>query len=226
MKRGALRPVITDRGIKFAAALQAFTLPPAPTIYHNPLGEAQSTGYLLNQTLSDCVVVSALRYCQRWDATFVPTDDMARQIFAALGSPPEGLDPLAFADLWAAGKLPVLPKIAGWVQLDLSDATQLTQAVTLTKGAMLCASLAQDAEDRFPAPWITRTLGDPGQDGHCFFTDGFDQTNPDASFDRITWGAYTRGGINLAFLAEFGFAGIAAIRDAAMMDKLREIAAL
>ena len=226
MMRGALRPVITGREIKFGAALQGYTLAPAPTVLHNDNGPAQSQGYLLNDTLSDCVVVSALRYCQRWDASFIPTDDMARQIFGYFGSPDIGLDPFAFADDWAAGKLPVLPKIAGWVQLDLSDATQLTQAITLTKGAMLCAALAQQAENQFPAPWVIRTLGDPGQDLHCFFTDGFDQSNPDALFDRITWGDYMRDGINLAFLAEFGFAGIAAIRDQAMMDKLREIAAL
>jgi len=225
MMRGALRPASPDRN-KFGAALQRYTLTPAPTVLHNPLGAIQSQGYLLNQTLSDCVVVSALRYCQRWDASFIPTDDMARQIFGYFGSPDIGLDPFAFADLWAAGKLPVLPKIAGWVQLDLSDATQLTQAITLTKGAMLCAALAQDAEDKFPDPWVIRELGDPGQDGHCFFSDGFDQSNPDILLDRVTWADYRQGGINLAFLAEFGFAGIAAIRDAAMMDKLREIGAL
>lgn len=225
MMRGALRPASPDRS-RFGAALQRYTLAPAPAVLHNPLGAIQSGGMLLNDTLSDCVVVSALRYCQRWDTAFAPTDDMARQIFAACGSPPDGLDPFDFMDRWQAGKLPVLPSIAGWVQLDISNGTQLTQSIVLTKGAMLCAALAEDAEDRFPAPWVIRTLGDPGQDGHCFFSDGFDQTGADVLLDRTTWADYTQGGINLAFLAEFGFAGIAAIRDPAVMTKLREIAAL
>lgn len=226
MKRGAKRPILTGREIKFSASLPQVGLAPAPTAYHNPSGPAQSQGFLCNDSLSDCVVVSMLRYKQRQDPGFVPTDDMARDIFNALGAPPDGLDPFATLTAWQAGTLPHIGKIAGWIQLDLSDATQLMQAVMLTKGFMACLTLAPDAESTFPAPWATHTLGDPGQDGHCILADGFDQAIADVPFDRITWNNYLIGGINLAFLAEFGFAGAAVIQDEQQLADLRQIGAL
>lgn len=214
MKRGCRRPLLTGAEPRFAAALSQVSLAPQPEQFHNPNAAALSQTFLLNDSLPDCVVVSALRYCQRWDNNFGPSDSAALAIFkAAGGDPVNGLDPLAFMALWQSNALPHLTPIAGYAIVDLSDSTQCVQCIGTSRGLMVCLELAPDAEQTFPQPWLTF---EQGGDGHCIMVDGFDQRAANVLFDRCTWADWTQGGINAEFQTACGFCGIVALPKAGL----------
>lgn len=170
-----------------------------------------SQGILGNDLNPWCVAIGMARYAQRWNPEFVPTDAMINEIFAAAGGGPDGLDPIATLRMWASGALPHLPPIAAWALIDPSDETQIIEGIRLTRMVMMCATLPQDAEDRFPASWNLIELTEPPSAGHCYALDGWDQTEPNALFDRATWGKYTKGGTDGAFSTKYGFCAMIAL---------------
>ena len=214
MMRGCLIPPLARRP-RFADVVSVPAIidfdPNAP--FHPPNGPALSQGMLGNDVWPDCVIVSFLRYRQRQVPGFTPTDDMALAIFNALGAPPDGIDPIAFMQAAQAGTLPGIPKIGGYALVNIADGTELAASIKLTKGVMLCAAMPPQAEDQFPGKWGLDELDGAAADGHCFLADGFDLTQPDNCFDRCTWAAWTEDGIDLPWLAKFGFTAISVAFD-------------
>ena len=209
MKRGCRFP--RRASLPLARYITPSLAPPLAAVHNGAPGRVYPM--LGNDVHSDCVEAAGLHAVQDWagPSILVPTEAQALADYAVAAgydaanqATDNGTDPSQYRAAWAKG-LPGAGKIAGFVQLDPADATQMQLAIQHFGGVLFCAELPDMAED--VARWFQGTcIGQPGG-GHAVWINGYDGLR----YDIVTWGQYRPASMDHAFATFYGFAGYAAV---------------
>lgn len=214
MKRGCRHP--KARGLRFGAYVGAGLAPP-PASIHNGSLQVGCYGMQGNDTCGDCVEAAGVHARQDFallaGGKFVPANGAALADYKAVADYPasgdNGTDPSDYMPAWMKG-LAGAGKIAGWVEIDPANATEMMLAVQHFAGVILCAELPAQAEQKLD--WfLSRCNGLPAG-GHAVWINGYDSAQPDiVAYDVVTWGMYLTGLMDQPFAAFYGFGAYAAI---------------